>query len=358
MRTLILLSFAIISLAKTSFAQSEISLYDKDGNASAYIATNDDWTIYLWDGKPVAYIVNDGQTLHIYGFNGKHLGWYINGIIRAHDGNAVGFKKGAVTNIYEKYESYKGYKEYKPYKSYREFAPYQPYFSAKFSPVNLSGFLYQGIGDETTGVNRQVYKAPDPIMETDLDLLAKVNLTKQALFDQRTKNVQETINQISYYLKEILKYDTTEYVKQSNILKSDVNIISTTRVDYSDINQYNQIITPLNSHLNIVQVKLRELHEMEARKNKKYVLANSEIVPSLTYSTVASFQLVIQEFKSKTTAQQKMDVLKMRGHNVDLKIKNSNLYQIVLTVNRPLSDTTYVCDSLKRWYLWKSYLIK
>jgi len=267
MRTIIIVLFSML-LTQTSFAQSEINLFDKEGNPVAYIDTNDEWTIYLWEGKPVAYIIKDEQTLHIYGFNGKHLGWYINGILRDHDGNAVGFKKGAVTSIYEKYEGYKGYKEYKPYKIYREYAPYQPYLSAKFSYINLNGFLHQGIDSETTHRNRQIYDAPDPIMETDLDLLEKVILTKQALFDQRAKNVQEVINQISYYLTEVLKYNTTEFTEQDATLKSNIRKINITHVDYSDLNQYNQIIVPLKNHLSIVKGRFIILQRHEIIQNK------------------------------------------------------------------------------------------
>lgn len=255
----IILSLFISVLAQITFAQSEISLFDKNGEPIAYIDPKDEWTIYLWEGKPVAYMINDGQATHIYGFNGKHLGWYINGVLRDHDGNIAGFKKGAITNVYEKYEGYKGYKEYKPYKSYREYAPYQPYSTTRFSSFSLGDFLYKGISEENTAVNRQVYKAPDPIMETDLDLLSKVNMQKQALFDQRTKNIQEVINQTSYYLKAVLKYDTAEYVEQYATLKSNADKISTTPVDYSDINQYNQIIIPLKTHLEEVKGKLKIL---------------------------------------------------------------------------------------------------
>lgn len=267
MRTIIL-TLLISFLTKTSFAQSEISLFDKDGNAVAYIATNEDWTVYSWEGKPMAYITNDGQTIHVYGFNGKHLGWYLNGVVRDHEGNAVGFKKGAVSSIHEKYESYKGYKEYKPYKAYREYAPQQPYLSTKFSSVNLSGFLYQGVGDETSHTKRQIYDAPDPIMETDLELLANVNLRKQALFDRRTKYIQEVINQTSYYLQGVLKHDTTEYSEQYATLKANVNKISTTPVDYADINQYNQIIVPLKAHLSIVKGRVIVLQRHEAVQQK------------------------------------------------------------------------------------------
>ena len=78
----------------------------------------------------------------------------------------------------------------------------------------------------------------------------------------------------------------------------------------------------------------------------------------VTVTTTGSFQLVIQQYKSQAAAQQKLDVLKLRGHNVELRVKDSTRFQIILNVNRPLSDTTYVRDSLKRWYLWKSYLVK
>lgn len=78
----------------------------------------------------------------------------------------------------------------------------------------------------------------------------------------------------------------------------------------------------------------------------------------VTVAAGGTFQLVIQQFKSKAAAQQKLETLKQRGHNVELKMKDSSSYQILLTVNRPLSDTSYVKDSLKKWYLWKSYLVK
>lgn len=53
-------SILIIALVFSSlklFAQDEISLFNSDGEATAYIDTeDDDLTIYLWGGKPVAYL--------------------------------------------------------------------------------------------------------------------------------------------------------------------------------------------------------------------------------------------------------------------------------------------------------------
>ncbi|MFB0973581.1 MAG: hypothetical protein QMB59_03310, partial [Bacteroidales bacterium] len=80
----------------------------------------------------------------VYGFNGHHLGWFDDGIVRDHDGYAVGFQKGAL-NKYTGYEGYKSYKQYKPYKSYREYAPYQPYDQSYFSNESLTIFLRRGI---------------------------------------------------------------------------------------------------------------------------------------------------------------------------------------------------------------------
>ena len=99
----------------------EISLFNSNGDAIAYIDTDDeDNTIYLWNGTPVAYLSPESDYYNIYGFNGNHLGWFEEGIVRNHDGDAVGFQDGAV-NMYTKYEPYKSYKKFKPFKSFEEY---------------------------------------------------------------------------------------------------------------------------------------------------------------------------------------------------------------------------------------------
>ena len=143
MKNLIFLTTFLFSIFLTG---QEISLYNSDGDAVAYIDTTDeDTTIYLWGGEPVAYLTYESGSYNIYGFNGNHLGWYEDGIIRNHEGDAVGFKKGSVRGVYTNYEGYKGYKQYKPYKSYQEYAPYKPYYSTNFSNESLILFLKRGI---------------------------------------------------------------------------------------------------------------------------------------------------------------------------------------------------------------------
>ena len=140
--------FIVALLLALSFAalanEDETTLFDSGGKPVAYIA--EELTIYLWSGKPVAYLYSDAGKVHVYGFNGKHLGWFIKGVVRDHDGNAVGAVKEVFRSSVE-YEPYKAYKQYKPYKGYREYAPYQPYLSRNWSEIPLRLFLLQGASE-------------------------------------------------------------------------------------------------------------------------------------------------------------------------------------------------------------------
>ena len=71
-----------------------------------------------------------------------------------------------------------------------------------------------------------------------------------------------------------------------------------------------------------------------------------------------SFQLLIDQYKSKALADKRITSLKIRGFDVQLIVKDNSTYQVILPVNRPLSDTPYVMDSLRRFYLWKPKVIK
>ncbi|MFC1494624.1 4-fold beta flower protein [Thermodesulfobacteriota bacterium] len=66
----------------------ERSLFNKNGEAVAYISDDYHSTIYLWEGYPVAYLRDERQ---IYGINGRHLGWMINEIIFTNNGKRIGF---------------------------------------------------------------------------------------------------------------------------------------------------------------------------------------------------------------------------------------------------------------------------
>jgi hypothetical protein len=63
----------------------EFSFYDSQGRAAAYFEPSGGLTAYLWSGEPVGYLDDES----IFGFNGKHLGWYHDGLIYDHDGGIV-----------------------------------------------------------------------------------------------------------------------------------------------------------------------------------------------------------------------------------------------------------------------------
>jgi len=66
----------------------ETTIFDGQGNPVAYLSDDYDRTIYLWDGHPVAYLY---EEQHVYGFNGRHLGWFIEQVLYDENGERVGF---------------------------------------------------------------------------------------------------------------------------------------------------------------------------------------------------------------------------------------------------------------------------
>src|SRR5208283_920073 len=116
MKTII--SVLLLALATTlavHAADKEKTLFDSEGEAVAYIALDDELNIYLWKGEPVAYLKKEAGDIHVYGFNGNHLGWFENGIIWNHKGYAVGFVEGAVSKI-TKIQPIKGIRRITPIK--------------------------------------------------------------------------------------------------------------------------------------------------------------------------------------------------------------------------------------------------
>ena len=134
----------MVLVTVTKASDEEVTLFNGKGKATAYIAVDDAMTIYLWGGKPVAYLEPDkrGGGFHIYGFSGKHLGWFVQGVVRDHDGDAACAVKDRMKST--DFEPFKAFKEFKPFKSFKEFAPLRPTFSKSFGSVTCSLFLGEG----------------------------------------------------------------------------------------------------------------------------------------------------------------------------------------------------------------------
>jgi hypothetical protein len=132
----------VVALVTTAMASGEeVTLFSGKGKAAAYVAVDDEMTIYTWGGKPVAYLKPDksGGGFHIYGFNGKHLGWFLQGVVRDHDGDAACAVKDRLKST-----DFEPFKSFKQFKSFKEFAPFRPVFSKSFSSVTCSLFLAEG----------------------------------------------------------------------------------------------------------------------------------------------------------------------------------------------------------------------
>lgn len=119
---------------------AEITIFDHQGEAVAYVDTDEEATIFLWSGRPVAYI----SGTSIYGYNGNHLGWINQGILYDHEGYGVGFFKNATTTLTQ-LESLKGLKQLEPLRSLKELEPLRPLFSSYWTNTPLSIFLMSGI---------------------------------------------------------------------------------------------------------------------------------------------------------------------------------------------------------------------
>ena len=125
----------------------ETTLFNADGSPEAYISfAQDSPTIYMWSGEPVAYLTSTlGGYFNIYGFNGKHLGWYLDGDVRSHEGNLVcGVHRVVRAVSVPKPEPLKSNKQSAPPKSPKEPAPMRPLFRRQWSSTHCGLFLSDG----------------------------------------------------------------------------------------------------------------------------------------------------------------------------------------------------------------------
>jgi len=118
----------------------EKTLFNKSGEATAYISDDYNLTIYLWEGSPVAYLSND---LHIYGINGRHLGWLIDEIIYNQQGERIGFTSVSCPVPTGK-QTGKGEKRSMDQIRSKWSAPPIPKLTFRFAEQELADFLNQG----------------------------------------------------------------------------------------------------------------------------------------------------------------------------------------------------------------------
>lgn len=134
---------AMVAFSTISHAQ-QISLYDNDGEARAYIDFGEDATIFMWDGTPVAFLEKDGDDICVLGFNGSFLGWYEDGILYDKKGYIVGARKDKI-NFFTGIEEIKGIQRITPIRPIiTQVTLVQPVLLSSWSTTSLTEFLYFG----------------------------------------------------------------------------------------------------------------------------------------------------------------------------------------------------------------------
>ncbi|WP_423143225.1 4-fold beta flower protein [Pseudomonas chlororaphis] len=96
-------------------------------------------SIYLWSGHAVAYI--SGENLH--GWNGRHIGWFVNGVFY----NRLGHRVGSIGSKcpYALYATPAKYAKYTKYAKYARCAVYvRPGLSSGYSQEPFEEFLRSG----------------------------------------------------------------------------------------------------------------------------------------------------------------------------------------------------------------------
>lgn len=118
----------------------EMTLFNKNGEAVAYITDDYNQTIYLTDGHPVAYLYED---THIYGINGRHLGWFTDDIVFNNKGERIGFTSYTCPNPIAK-EPVKAERLYRDEIKPRWAAPPFPKLSFDYAAMDFEVFLKEG----------------------------------------------------------------------------------------------------------------------------------------------------------------------------------------------------------------------
>lgn len=90
------------------------------------------------------------------------------------------------------------------------------------------------------------------------------------------------------------------------------------------------------------------------------IIAQDSLLPANTPSVIdtGSLKLVIETVSTKSKADARIAFHKTRGRELSLNMKDSSNYQLILQVQKSLSDSTKVKDSLRNWYGIKAQVLK
>jgi hypothetical protein len=90
------------------------------------------------------------------------------------------------------------------------------------------------------------------------------------------------------------------------------------------------------------------------------IVAQDTLPPTVTPTAIetSSLKLIIETATTKSKADARIAFHKTRGRELSLYMKDSSNYQLILLVQKSLSDSTKVKDSLRNWYGIKAQVVK
>lgn len=137
-------SVLLLGLSALNLKAQEVTLFDREGKAIAYIDYDEEATIFLWKGKRAAFLEAEGDDICVFGFNGKLLGWYEEGVVYDKKGYAVG-KRSRPGGFSLGIEPIKGIQEIAPIRPITPIIlPDKPELKEEWSETPLVEFLYFG----------------------------------------------------------------------------------------------------------------------------------------------------------------------------------------------------------------------
>lgn len=115
------------------------TLYDRNGKAVAYI-DDDGQSVYLYNGAPVAWL--SGESM--YAYSGRHLGWFLDGWVVDHDGDHAFFTTSAATGPLKpvrQVRPVRGVRGVRPVRGVRAVAPVRSVRSLAWSRFSDESFF-------------------------------------------------------------------------------------------------------------------------------------------------------------------------------------------------------------------------
>ena len=114
--------------------------HDNQGNAILYYK-QDANIFYDYIGNCKFYLTRDNLgDINIYNFNGKHIGWYVNGTLRDHQGRIMASETNKLINITYKMSPMKPLEKSTPLRALEELGPIRPMWVEQFSAYSILNY--------------------------------------------------------------------------------------------------------------------------------------------------------------------------------------------------------------------------